>query len=57
MEVERERREGRNSQVGVRRVFYMLLYRVEVCARTNLSFESCVTVGNERWLPHTPLHA
>ena len=45
-----ERREERESQVGVHRVFYMLLYRVELCARTNLSFESCVSVGNDLWL-------
>ena len=57
MEEEGERREGRESQVGVQRLFYMLLHRVEVCEKTNLSFQSCVTVGNELWLPYPPLHA
>ena len=33
VEVGGERSEGRNSQVGVHRVFYMLLHRVEVCVQ------------------------
>ena len=47
--------EGHDSQVGVQLAFYMLLHRLEVCARTNLSFESCDTVGNQLWLKHPPL--
>ena len=57
MELGGETREGCNSQVRVHQVFYILLHRVEVCAKTNLSFECCVTVGNELWLPHPPLDA